>query len=141
MKILWCSVSVVKLLMRRVKALLIIVALVLLLASLLVLRSRRNKPVAANVSNTSAGPSFEVQVETPLFNRPPLEIPGVILGFSDRGPHFDQGSPGSKLGSVAPNRLELSAEDSGEIDGSFFSSSQPARMLNRVKLRSGRRAP
>ena len=96
--------------MRGKKTLLIIGGLALLVVCVLVLRLRRDKPVAANVSDTSGGPAFEVRVETPLFNRPPWEIPGVILGYSDRGPWFNQASPGAKVGNVAPDRLELSAD-------------------------------
>jgi hypothetical protein len=44
-------------------------------------------------------PAFEVRVERPIFNgaRPPWELPGVILGLSERGPKFDQTSSGAKV--------------------------------------------
>ena len=81
------------------KILVIIIALALLLACIIVLRLRRDKPVGPSVSEISrliGGPAFEVQVEMPAFNsgRAPWEIPGVILGY-DHGPRFDQASPGA----------------------------------------------
>jgi hypothetical protein len=106
--------------MRGKKTLLIIVGLVLLLACIGLLRLRRHKPAAASLSETSrtiGGPAFEVQVELPLFNsgRAPWEIPGVILGYSDRGPRFDQASPGANAGKIAPDHLELSAQDGWDV--------------------------
>ena len=76
--------------------------------------------VAASVSETSrtiGGPAYEVQVEMPLFNsgRAPWEIPGVILGYSDRGPRLDQASPGAYVGKIAPDHLELSAEGGWDL--------------------------
>ena len=99
--------------MRGKKILVIIIALVLLLACIVALRLQRDKPVGPRVSETSrliGGPAFEVQVEMPAFNsgRSPLEIPGVILGY-DRGPRFDQASPGAQVGKTAANHIELSA--------------------------------
>jgi len=46
----------------------------------------------------------------PAFNsgRAPWEIPGVILGY-DRGPRFDQASPGAQVGKIAPDHIELNA--------------------------------
>jgi hypothetical protein len=86
--------------MLRKKTLLIIVGLVMLLAGIGLFRLRRNQPVGASVSETSrtiGGPAFVVQVDMPLFNsgRAPWEIPGVILGYSKRGPQFNQASPGA----------------------------------------------
>ena len=106
--------------MRRKKTLLIIVGLVMLLACIGLLRLRRYEPVATSVSETSrtiGGPAFEVQVEMPLFNsgRAPWEIPGVILGYSNRGPRFDQASPGANVGNIAPDHLELSAEGGWDV--------------------------
>jgi len=106
--------------MRGKKTLLIIVGLVMLLACIVLLRFRRYKPVAASVSETSrriGGPAFEVQIEMPLFNsgRAPWEIPGVILGYSNRGPQFDQASPGANVGKIAPDHLELSAEGGWDL--------------------------
>ena len=99
--------------MRGKKILLIIIALALLLACILALRLQRDQPVGPRVSETSrlmGAPAFEVQVEMPAFNsgRAPWEIPGVILGL-DRGPRFDQASPGAQVGKIAPDHIELSA--------------------------------
>jgi hypothetical protein len=106
--------------MRGKKTLLIIFGLVMLLACVGLLRLRWSKPTAASVSEplrTIGGPAFEVQVEMPLFNsgRAPWEIPGVILGYSDRGPRFDQASPGANVGKIAPDHLELSAQGGWEL--------------------------
>jgi len=101
--------------MRGKKTLLIIAGLVLLLACVFVLRLRPHKPNTACVSDTSPGASFEVLVEQPLFNRAPWQIPGVIFGYRDRGPRFDEKTPGAKVGNVAPNHLELSAEGGWDL--------------------------
>src|SRR5436853_1212877 len=100
--------------MRGKKILLIVVGLMLVLGCIFVLRLRRDKPVGANVAETSrsiGGPAFEVQVGMPAFNsgRAPWEIPGAILGY-DRGPRFDQASPGVQVGKIGRDHLELSAE-------------------------------
>ena len=92
----------------------IISALALLLVCIVALRLRRDQPVGPSVSETSrliGGHAFEVQVEMPAFNsgRAPWEIPGVILGY-DRGPRFDQASPGAQVGKIAPDHIELSAD-------------------------------
>ena len=105
--------------MRRKKILVIISALVLLLACIVALRLRRDKPAGPRVSETSrliGGPAFEVQVEMPAFNsgRAPWEIPGVILG-RDRGPRFDQASPGAQVAKIAPDHIELRAEGGWDI--------------------------
>jgi hypothetical protein len=96
------------------KILVIIIALAFLLACVIALRLRRDKPVGPSVSETSrliGGPAFEVQVELPAFNsgRSPWEIPGAILGF-DHGPRFDQASPGAQVGKITPDHIELSAD-------------------------------
>jgi hypothetical protein len=96
------------------KIFVIIIALALLLAAIVALRLQREKPIAASVQETSrsiGGPAFEVQVEMPAFNsgRAPWEIPGAVLGY-DRGPRFDQASPGAQVGKIAPDRIELSAD-------------------------------
>ena len=101
------------------RRLVIIIALGLLLAALIALRARREKPVGPSVSETSrliGGPSFEVQVEMPAFNsgRAPWEIPGVILGF-DHGPRFDQASPGAQVGKIAPDHIELRADGGWDL--------------------------
>ena len=100
--------------MRGKKILVIIIALALLLAGIVALRLRREKSIGPSVSETSrliGGPAFKVQVEMPAFNsgRAPWEIPGVIFGY-DRGPRFDQASPGAQVGKIAPNHIELSAD-------------------------------
>ena len=105
--------------MRVSKLLVIFIALALLLACIVVLRLRTDKPAGPRVLETSrliGGPAFEVQVEMPAFNsgRAPWEIPGVILG-RDRGPRFDQASPGAKVGKIAPDHIELSADGGWEI--------------------------
>jgi hypothetical protein len=105
--------------MRGKKILVIIIALALLLACIIALRLRRNKPVGPSVSETSrliGGPAFEVQVEMPAFNsgRAPWEIPGVIFGY-DHGPRFDQASPGAQAGKIAPNHIELRADGGWDI--------------------------
>jgi hypothetical protein len=68
--------------MRGKKILVLIIALALLLACIVALRPRRNKPIGQRVSETSrliGGPAFEVQVEMPAFNsgRAPWEIPST----------------------------------------------------------------
>jgi hypothetical protein len=101
------------------KILVIIIALALLLVCMVALRLRKDKPVGPSVSDTSrliGGPAFEVQVEMPAFNsgRAPWEIPGVILGY-DRGPRFDQASPGAQVGKIAPDHIELSADGGWDL--------------------------
>jgi hypothetical protein len=91
------------------KASLIIITLTLV-ACLIVLRPRPDEPVAANVSDTSRGPSFEVHVMKPRIARPffgilPTKLKAKIFGGGDL--RFDQASPGAKFGSVGHNRLEL----------------------------------
>jgi len=100
--------------MRGKKIFVIIIALALLLAGLVALRLRREKPIGPTVSETArliGGPAFEVQVEMPPFNsgRAPWEIPGALLGY-DHGPRFDQASPGAQVGKIAPDHIELSAD-------------------------------
>ena len=97
----------------RGKKILVIVIGLALLAFIVALRLRREKPIGPSVSETqrlTGGPAFEVQVEMPALNsgRAPWEIPGVILGY-DRGPRFDQASPGAQVGKIAPDHIELSA--------------------------------
>jgi len=106
--------------MRGKKVLVIIViALALLLGCIVALRLRRDKPVGPSVSEASrliGGPAFEVQIEMPAFNsgRAPWEIPGAILGY-DRGPRFDQASPGAQVGKIAPDHIELSADEGWDL--------------------------
>ena len=104
--------------MRGKKTLVFIIALALL-AGIVVLRLRRERPVGPSVSETSrliGGPAFEVQIEMPAFNsgRAPWEIPGVIMGY-DRGPRFNQASPGAQVGKITPDHIELSADDGWDL--------------------------
>jgi hypothetical protein len=82
---------------------LIIIGLALL-TCLVVLISRPARPVAANVSDTSRGPSFEVNVVKPLVARP---LFGLIPEEKLR---FDHTSRGAMIGSVGHDRLELRAD-------------------------------
>jgi len=105
--------------MRSKKISVIIIALALLLVVIVALRLRRDMPIGPSLSETSrlsGGPAFEVQVEMPAFNsgRAPWEIPGVILGY-DRGPRFDQASPGAQVGKTAPDHIELSADGGWDL--------------------------
>jgi hypothetical protein len=105
--------------MRGKHILAISIVLVLVFGYLVALRLTRDKPVGPSVSEASrliGGPAFEVQVEMPAFNsgRAPWEIPGVILGY-DRGPRFDQASPGAQLGRIAPDHIELIADDGWDL--------------------------
>jgi hypothetical protein len=105
--------------MRSKKIFVPIIALALLLACVVALRLRRGEPIGPRVSETArliGGPAFEVRVEMPAFNsgRAPWEIPGVILGY-DHGPRFDQASPGARVGKVAADHLELSADGEGRL--------------------------
>jgi hypothetical protein len=88
------------------KTWLIIIALAVL-ACLIVLRSRPDKPVAARVSDTSQGPSFEVHVKRPLLARPLFGLFGLL---PDNDLRFDHTSRGAKISSVGQDRLELSAD-------------------------------
>ena len=101
------------------KLLIIIIALVLLGGGAVLLRWRRDRVRVSqtNAANASGGPAFEVRVERPIFNgaRPPWEIPGVILGLSERGPKFDQTSSGAKVINIGKDRLELSADGGWNI--------------------------
>ena len=105
--------------MRGKKLFAIVIPLALLLAGIVALRLRRDKPAGPSVAETSrsiGGPAFEVQVEMPALNsgRAPWEIPGVILGF-DRGPRFDQASPNAQIGKVAIDHIELSADGGWDL--------------------------
>jgi hypothetical protein len=104
--------------MRRLRILLVIAGVILLLVCLKLLRLRQTKPIPASVSQTSQSierPSFAVQVEKPMLNRPPWEIPAAILGSRDRELSIDQTSPGAKIASVAPDRLELTADGGWDV--------------------------
>ena len=69
-----------------------------------------------SAANATGGPAFEVKVEAPMLSgRPPWEVPGVILGLSERGPRFDQTSSGAKVINVGKDRLELNADGGWNI--------------------------
>lgn len=91
------------------KTCLIIIALALL-ACLVLFRSRPDAPI---VSNTSGGPSFEAHVVKPRLARPLFGIlPTKIEEKLGAGGElrFDHTSPGARVGSIGPHRLELSAD-------------------------------
>jgi hypothetical protein len=95
------------------KTLLIIIAALALLACLVWLVSRPDEPDAASNSDTSRGPSFEVQVEKPRMDRflggiLPTKLEAKLFGGGEL--RFDHASRGAKTGIVGPDRLELSAE-------------------------------
>ena len=97
----------------------IIIAMVLLTGGAVLLRWRRERVSASQVSaaNATGRPAFEVRVERPIFNgaRPPWELPGVLLGLSERGPKFDQTSSGAKVINIGKDRLELNADGGWNI--------------------------
>ena len=100
------------------KLLIIIIAVVLLGGGAVLLSWRRERVRASqvNAANATGGPAFEVNVEAPMLSgRPPWEIPGVILGFSERGPKFDQTSSGAKVIYVGKDRLVLNADGGWNI--------------------------
>lgn len=100
------------------KLLIIIIALVLLGGGALLFKLRRDRVRAthANAANATGGPAFEVIVEAPMLSgRPPWEVPGVILGLSERGPKFDETSSGAKVINVGKDRLELNADGGWNI--------------------------
>ncbi len=96
----------------------IVIALVLLagIAGLVWLGSRPDEPekFAANVAETSQGPSFEVRVLVPRMARPLAGIlPDWIVGKLDGTPselRFDHRSQGAQIGSVGHDRVELRAD-------------------------------
>jgi hypothetical protein len=102
-----------------VKTSLILIALALLacIAGLVWLGSRSNEtdePIAENLSDATAGPSFEVRVIVPRMARPFGGIlPDALVKKLDGTPselRFDHTSAGAKIVSVGPNRLELNAD-------------------------------
>ena len=92
-------------------------ALIACIITLVVLRSRPNKPAdpfEASVSDTSRGPAFEVRVVMPRSGLPLGGIlPDAIVKKLDGTPselRFDHASPGAQIVSIEPDRLELSAD-------------------------------
>jgi hypothetical protein len=109
---------------RSIKISLITIALVVVvcLACLVWFVSRRDEWASQNVSDTSRGPSFEVNIEKPRMDRflggiLPTGLEAKLIGGELR---FDHASRGAKIGSVGHDRLELSADGWDlliEIDG------------------------
>ncbi|HVQ38184.1 MAG TPA: hypothetical protein VMS31_11660 [Pyrinomonadaceae bacterium] len=105
------------------KLLIIIIALVLVGGGALLFRWRRDDRVRASQASSAisaakatGGPAFEINVEAPMLSgRPPWEVPGVILGLSERGPKFDQTSSGAKVINVGTDRIELNADGGWNI--------------------------
>jgi hypothetical protein len=99
---------------KKISLIVIALALVASLVLLVWLRSRPDESVTESVVNTSPGPAFEVRVVVP---RSGLPLGGILPdGFvrkhdlTPRELRLDHTSPGAKIGSVAPDRLELSAD-------------------------------
>jgi len=95
------------------KASLIIIPALALLACLVWLVSRPDEPVTSSVSGTSRSSSFEVHVEKPRIDRflggiLPTKLEAKLLGGGEL--RFDHTSRGARIGSVGHNRLELSAD-------------------------------
>lgn len=97
------------------KASLLIVGLATL-ACLIMLGSRRDEPeesIAAGVSDTSRGLSFELHVQKPRLNRflfgvLPTKIEEKLFGGGEL--RFDHTSRGAEIGVVGHDRLELRAD-------------------------------
>lgn len=92
------------------KRLLIIV--LVLLVGVIVFALRPDVPVVPSFPNTS-GPAFVVNLVKPRIARPFYGILPTKLEEkleTNRERKFDHTSPGSKIGNVSPNRLELSAD-------------------------------
>ena len=82
-----------------------------LLACLVVLGLRPDKPIAPSISGTSRGPSFVVHVVKPLSARPLFGLlPDGIFGLPANELRFDHASRGAKIGSVEHDRLGLTAD-------------------------------
>lgn len=102
--------------MKKSRKTLIIIAVALLagIVWLVWLASRPDYAVAENVLDTSRGPSFEVRVVIPRGGLPLFGIlPDSLVKKYDLTPRelrFDHASPGARIGSVGPDRLELSAD-------------------------------
>jgi hypothetical protein len=99
---------------KSIKTALIIIVLVLVacLAGLVWLVLRPDEPATSGASATSQGMSFEVQVEKPRMDRflggiLPTRIEAKLIGGELR---FDHASRGAKVGTIRPDRIELSAD-------------------------------
>lgn len=98
---------------KSLKVSLIIIVALALLASLVWIVSRPDKPDAASGSDASRGASFEVQVEKPRMDRflggiLPTKIEEKLLGGGEL--RFDHTSRGAQIGSIRRDRLELRAD-------------------------------
>lgn len=97
------------------KTSLVIMGLALLagLAGLVWFGSRSDEPVAWSAFDASAGPLFEVNIEKPrmdrfLFGILPIKIEAKLFGGGEL--RFGHASRGARIGNVAHDRLELSAD-------------------------------
>jgi hypothetical protein len=113
------------------KILLVISALILLLASLLLLLRRRNQSEIEAVANAPDG-SFVMQIEKPLLSlRAPWEVPRALFGDRDPDLRLKQTSPGVKLGTVTPQRFELTADGGWDL---VIESDGKGRVLESTRL-------
>lgn len=100
---------------KSMKRLLIIVALVLVASVVLLVRLafRPADPLANSVSDASAGPVFDVNVEKPHLDRAffgilPAKVEAKLFGVDEL--RFGHASRGAKIGNVGRDRIELGAE-------------------------------
>jgi hypothetical protein len=128
--------------MKRSGKILLIMAFVLLacLVVLVWLISRPERRDVATVTDTSHGASFEVNVEKPRTDRAffgilPTKVEAKLFGVGEL--RFDQASPGAKVGTVAPNHLELSADGWDlliETDGGDGRITQGTRLMFPIEI-------
>jgi len=74
-------------------------------------RPESDEPVVVSASDASQGPTFEVNIQRPRSDRPffgilPTRLEAKLLGEL----RFNNASRGAKIGTVAPDHLELSAD-------------------------------
>ena len=85
------------------RALIVLVLAVLAGLIVMAVRSRPSAP-PASIAAGAHGPMFEVEIVRPWSERP-------LFGLLEEiPPRFDQSSPGARIGSVGPTRLELGAD-------------------------------
>ena len=104
--------------MKRSGKILLIIAIALLACFVVLvwIGLRQDDPderLRASARDTSKNPSFEVNVERPRTDRAffgilPTKLEAKLFGVDEL--RFDQRSRGAKIGSVAPNHVELSAD-------------------------------
>jgi len=104
--------------MKRSRQALLIIALVLITCFVVLvwIGSRSADPdeqLRTSLTDTTQGPLFQVNVERPRSDRAffgilPTKVEAKLFGVGEL--RFDQASRGAKVGSVAPNHLELSAD-------------------------------